>query len=376
MKKVLFTATVVKKHIMEFHIPYLRLFQEQGWETAVAAKNDYDDPADCVIPYCDAYFDVQFDRSPLKRTNIQTYRTLKKIIREGRYDIIHCHTPVGAAVTRLAAVAARKCGTKIIYTAHGFHFYQGAAWKNWLIFYPIEWVLAHLTDVLITINTEDYQFAQRKLHAKRVEYVPGVGVDTQRFCRNRQLGIEKRQELGLSEDDFVILTVAELIPRKNHQVVLHALRQLKETPAYENLKYVICGDGILMEELKQLVRSLGIQDHVLFLGYRDDIEALCNASDLFAFMSHQEGLPVALMEAMCCGLPAICSKIRGNVDLIEDGQDGLLLDNTPQAVADGILKLYGDPEYRKKLGAAAEEKIRQYDIQTISEKMKRIYFDM
>ena len=376
MKKVLFTATVVKKHIMEFHIPYLRLFQEQGWETAVAAKNDYDDPADCVIPYCDAYFDVQFDRSPLKRTNIQTYRTLKKIIREGQYDIIHCHTPVGAAVTRLAAVAARKRGTKVIYTAHGFHFYQGAPVKNWLIFYPIEWLLARLTDVLITINTEDYALAQKKLHAKRVEYVPGVGLDTRRFCRNDQRGSLKRQALGLSEDDFVILTVAELIPRKNHLVVLHALSQLKETPAYENLKYVICGDGILMEELKQLVRSLGIQDHVLFLGYRDDIEALCNASDLFAFMSHQEGLPVALMEAMCCGLPAICSKIRGNVDLIEDGQDGLLLDNTPQAVADGILKLYGDPEYRKKLGAAAEEKIRQYDIQTISEKMKRIYFDM
>lgn len=376
MKKVLFTATVVKKHIMEFHIPYLRLFQEQGWETAVAAKNDYDDPADCVIPYCDAYFDVQFDRSPLKRTNIQTYRTLKKIIREGQYDIIHCHTPVGAAVTRLAAIGARKRGTKVIYTAHGFHFYQGAPVKNWLIFYPIEWLLARLTDVLITINTEDYAFAQKKLHAKRVEYVPGVGLDTRRFCRNDQRGSLKRQALGLSEDDFVILTVAELIPRKNHLVVLHALSQLKETPAYENLKYVICGDGILMEELKQLVRSLGIQDHVLFLGYRDDIEALCNASDLFAFMSHQEGLPVALMEAMCCGLPAICSKIRGNVDLIEDGQDGLLLDNTPQAVADGILKLYGDPEYRKKLGAAAEEKIRQYDIQTISEKMKRIYFDM
>lgn len=375
MKKVLFTATVVKKHIMEFHIPYLRLFQEQGWETAVAAKNDYDDPADCVIPYCDAYFDVQFDRSPLKRTNIQTYRTLKKIIREGQYDIIHCHTPVGAAVTRLAAIGARKRGTKVIYTAHGFHFYQGAPVKNWLIFYPIEWLLARLTDVLITINTEDYAFAQKKLHAKRVEYVPGVGLDTRRFCRNDQRGSLKRQALGLSEDDFVILTVAELIPRKNHLVVLHALSQLKETPAYENLKYVICGDGILMEELKQLVRSLGIQDHVLFLGYRDDIEALCNASDLFAFMSHQEGLPVALMEAMCCGLPAICSKIRGNVDLIEDGQDGLLLDNTPQAVADGILKLYGDPEYRKKLGAAAEEKIRQYDIQNISERMKRIYFD-
>lgn len=375
MKKVLFTATVVKKHIMEFHIPYLRLFQEQGWETAVAAKNDYDDPADCVIPYCDAYFDVQFDRSPLKRTNIQTYRMLKKIIREGQYDIIHCHTPVGAAVTRLAAIGARKRGTKVIYTAHGFHFYQGAPVKNWLIFYPIEWLLARLTDVLITINTEDYALAQKKLHAKRVEYVPGVGLDTRRFCRNDQRGSLKRQALGLSEDDFVILTVAELIPRKNHLVVLHALSQLKETPAYENLKYVICGDGILMEELKQLVRSLGIQDHVLFLGYRDDIEALCNASDLFAFMSHQEGLPVALMEAMCCGLPAICSKIRGNVDLIEDGQDGLLLDNTPQAVADGILKLYGDPEYRKKLGTAAEEKIRQYDIQNISERMKRIYFD-
>ena len=361
---------------MEFHIPYLRLFKEMGWETAVAAKNDYDNPADCVIPYCDAYFDVQFDRSPLKKTNLQTYRTLKKIIKEGQYDIIHCHTPVGAAITRLAAVGARKYGTKVMYTAHGFHFYEGAPLKNWLVFYPIEWLLAHMTDVLITINTEDYAFAQRRLHAEQIAYVPGVGLDTRRFSGNRQLGMAKRRELGLAEDDFVILTVAELIPRKNHQVVLHAMSQLKENPAYEKLKYVICGDGILMEELKQEVRSLGVEDHVLFLGYRKDIEELCNCSDLFAFMSYQEGLPVALMEAMCSGLPAVCSKIRGNLDLIEDGREGLLLDNTPKAVADAILMLCADPEYRKKLGMAAAKKIQKYDIQNLCEIMKRIYFDM
>ena len=181
MKKVLFVATVVKTHIMEFHIPYLKMFQDMGWETAVAARNDYEDPADCQIPFCDTYYDIPFERLPWKAANIKAYRELKAIIDREHFDIIHCHTPVGAMIARLAARDARKRGTKVIYTAHGFHFFKGAPVKNWLMFYPAEWLLAPLTDVLVTINKEDYAFAKKKIRAKRIEYVPGVGVDTAKF---------------------------------------------------------------------------------------------------------------------------------------------------------------------------------------------------
>ena len=127
MKKVLFVATVVKTHIMEFHIPYLKMFKEMGWETVVAARNDYENPADCVIPYCDTYYNIPFERNPLKLGNLKAYTDLKKVIDGGGYDIIHCHTPVGAMLTRLAAKQARKNGTKVFYTAHGFHFYKGVS---------------------------------------------------------------------------------------------------------------------------------------------------------------------------------------------------------------------------------------------------------
>ena len=181
MKKVLFVAKVVRSHIATFHLPYLKMFKEMGWETAVAAHNDYDDPRDCVIPNCDTFFDVPFERFPLSPNNVTSYRQLKKIIDAGEYDIIHCHTPVSAMITRLAALSARKRGTKVIYTAHGFHFFKGAPLINWLLYFPVEWFLARYTDALITINKEDYARAQ-KFAAKKVYYVPGVGIDTKKFA--------------------------------------------------------------------------------------------------------------------------------------------------------------------------------------------------
>lgn len=374
MKKVLFVATVVKTHIMEFHIPYLKLFKEMGWETAVAAKNDFDDPNDCTIPYCDTYYNIPFERDPLKPGNFKAYKALKRVIDEGHYDIIHCHTPVGAMLTRLAAKSARRHGTKVIYTAHGFHFYTGAPALNWLVYYPVERWLARYTDVLITINREDYTRALR-FKAGRVCYVPGVGVDLKKFDAGCVDRMEKRRELGIGQDDFVLLSVGELIPRKNHAAVLHALSILKQMDELDGIQYVICGRGALEQELKSLAAELGLTEHVSFLGYRKDIPAICNSCDLFVFMSHQEGLPVALMEAMACGLPVVCSAIRGNTDLIEDGATGLLADNTPQSVASAIQMMREHPELREQAAAAAQQKIQQFDLNSVIEKMRRIYND-
>ena len=372
MPKVLFVATVVKKHIMEFHLPFLKMFQEHGWQTAVAARNDYDDPADCHIPFCDDYYDIPFERNPFKAGNLTAYKKLKQIIDTGHYDIIHCHTPVGAALARLAAREARKKGTRVIYTAHGFHFYKGAPLINWLIFYSVERWLAHDTDVLITINQEDYQRAQH-FKAGKVVYVPGVGVDLKKFHVDVTDKADKRKELGLAADDFVLLSVGELIPRKNHQVVLRALGRLQEQGKLGNIQYLICGQGAKIDELKALAKSLDIADHVHFLGYRRDIPDICSASDVFMFMSLQEGLPVALMEAMACGLPAVCTSIRGNTDLIENGVTGFLADNTPEATAEAIQKMKSDPALRDSLAANALERIKQFDLTQILPAMQKIY---
>lgn len=372
-KKVLFAATVVKTHIMQFHISYLRMFQEMGWETAVAARNDYEDPADCNIPYCDTYYDVPFERLPWKTGNLKAYRMLKQIIDEGEYDLIHCHTPVGAMLTRLAALGARKRGTKVIYTAHGFHFFKGAPLVNWLAYYPVEWVLAHVTDVLVTINKEDYRLAQKRMHAKRIEYVPGVGIDTGRFHTVPGDCLTKRREIGCGEGDFLILTVAEMTKNKNHSTVLKALALLKNKAEFANMKYLICGRGEQKEALEAEAEQLGIRDHVIFLGYRSDVSELYHCSNMFAFMPFREGLSVALMEAMSCGLPTVCSEIRGNTDLISHGEEGLFAPNDPKAVADAILTLYRDPELRAKLGAAASKKIALFDAENVHRQMKDLY---
>lgn len=372
MKKVLFVATVVKTHIMEFHIPYLKMFKEMGWETAVAAKNDYENPAECVIPYCDTYYNTPFERNPLKLGNLKAYRSLKKVIDAGKYDIIHCHTPVGAMLTRLAAKETRKSGTKVFYTAHGFHFYNGAPAINWLLYYPVEKWLSRYTDVLITINKEDYERA-KTFKAGKVCCVPGVGIDLKKFNVGYVDKSEKREEIGVHADDFVLLSVGELIPRKNHEIVIRAMSVLKQEGKLAHLEYVICGQGKYETNLKKMAEKIEVADHIHFLGYRNDIPEICNCSDLFVFMSYQEGLPVALMEAMACGLPVVCSNIRGNIDLIEDGITGLVCENNPEEVAKSISKMQSDPALRNRLASAALQKITKFDICNVESEMNKIY---
>ena len=375
-KKVLFVATVVKTHMMQFHLPYLKLFQDMGWETAVASRNDYEDPNDCRIPYCDTYYDIPFERMPWKPKNFTAYRMLKKIIDEGDYDIIHCHTPVGAMIARLAALAARKRGTKVIYTAHGFHFFKGAPLLNWLLFFPAEWLLAPVTDVLITINREDHDRAKRLMKAKRIEYVPGVGIDTSRFRADAAIRQEKRRELGFREEDFLLLTVAEMTKNKNHVTHLKALALLKDREEFANMHYLIVGRGEEWASLEQTAQELGIADHVHFLGYRTDAPDLYRCADLFLFMTYREGLSVALMEAMGSGLAIVCSQIRGNTDLVENGVSGLYAQITPEAVAEAIVKLYRDERLRTSCGKAAAEKVKLFDNENVHNLVKDIYLSV
>lgn len=372
MPRVLYVATVVKTHIMEFHIPYLKMLKEMGWETAVAARNDYDDPADCVIPYCDAYYDIPFERNPFRSGNIKAYKMLKTVIDEGSYDIIHCHTPVGAMLTRLAAQGARKKGSKVYYTAHGFHFYKGAPLIYWLAYYPVERWLARKTDVLITINKEDYNRAKNFM-AGRVVYVPGVGIDIKKFSKRTGNRDGKRSELGLKTDDFVLLSVGELITRKNHAIVLDALGEMKKAGKLNYIQYVICGRGILESKLKEEAKNLGISDHVHFLGYRNDISEICMASDLFVFPSLQEGLPVALMEAMACGLPVICSEIRGSTDLIKNGKNGEFVSNDGLSIAKKIFEMKNHEDVRSRYSEEARKTVALFDINRIVEIVKTIY---
>lgn len=359
-KKVLFVATVVKTHINTFHLPFLKMFKEHGWEVHVAAKNDFvDEP--CIIPNCDHHFDMEFVRAPFSQRNIAAYKQLKQIIETNHYDIIHCHTPVAGVLTRLAARNSKD--TTVIYTAHGFHFYKGAPLINWLIYYPVERFCAKFTDKLITINQEDYNRVKSwsLRNNGKVYHVPGVGVDINKFHNIDINKKTKRKSLGIDENTKILLSVGELIKRKNHEVIIRSLSKLKD----KNFVYIICGRGPLLEQLKELAVQLGLEKKVKLLGFRKDIIEICKIADLFVFPSIHEGLPVALMEAMSCGIPCIASDVRGNRDLLS---------------SDNLCKNNGEDEWGRLLSIffygkniESNEMSMLYSVENIKHSMEEIY---
>ena len=316
MKKALLVATV-GGFIACFELSNAKILQEMGYEVHAAADFHLVPSAKEKKKLKEAGIvchPIDFSRSPFQVKNMQAYRQLNALLAMHHFDLIHCHTPVGGVLARLCAAKYRKTGTKVIYTAHGFHFYQGAPLPNWLIYYPIEKALSRVTDILITINKEDYALAKKKMHAKKVTYLPGVGVDLKKFCAGTIDVSKKREELGLSDTDFLLLSVGELSKRKNQEIVIKAIQKLQ----YPQVKYLLCGCGVLREKLEKMAEELGLKEKIIFLGYRDDIAELCQSADLFVLPSRQEGLPMALMEAIACNLPAACSDIRGNRDLLTE----------------------------------------------------------
>ncbi len=328
MKKALMTASVASM-LDNFNRSNINLLLEMGYKVTLAANfsaAEDSSPLSRLTAFkaemealgC-RVVQIDFSRKAANISGqIKSYRQLKRLAGED-FDLVHCNSPICAAMTRLAFRKKRKThGTRVIYTAHGFHFFRGAPVKNWLLYFPVEWVCAHWTDILNTVNREDYRLAKRWLKAGRVVRLPGVGIDLEKFNPGGADREEEREsvrrELGVGKDEKLLLSVGELIRRKNHESVIRALALLRD-PAY---RYCICGRGELEEELRRLARELGLEDRVKFLGYREDIPRLCRAADLFVFPSLQEGMPMALMEAMAEKVPVVCSDIRGNRELVEE----------------------------------------------------------
>lgn len=375
-KRVLIVATVVKTHIMQFHIPTLKLFKDMGWETAVAARNDYNNPEDCRIPYCDQFYDIPFERIPFTPKNVECYKRLKDIIDQGNYQIIHCHTPVGGVLGRLAARKARKDGTRVLYTAHGFHFYKSAPLKNWLMYYPVEKLCSYFVDDIITINQEDYSFAKRKFSSAQIHYLPGVGIDISAFSPavlTNQARSAMQAALGMQPGQRMILSVGELISRKNYKTAIDIIAKLNS----DQLRYYICGQGVLRSEIEEYAKTQGVSERVVFLGYRRDIPQICSCADVFLHTSYQEGLPVAVMEAMACGTPIVASRIRGNVDLIENGVNGYLCD--PRDGDDFVAKIrqiLDEPNLAEELRSNGLQKIKGFDVSIVTKQLQNIYCDV
>lgn len=371
MKMVLLTATV-QSHIAQFHRPLADVLHENGYEIHVAAKNNLGEKNGLKLDFADKVFDVPFSRSPKSIDNIKAYFRLKEILSNNSYEVIHCNTPVGGIITRLAAMNARKHGTKVFYTAHGFHFYKGAPKKNWIVFYPIEKLMARFCDTLITITKEDYQLARRKLHTN-VEYIHGVGVYTERYHaadETEQLMLRKKE--NLRAEDFVILCTGELNQNKNQATLIATASKLKED--IPHLKVLLAGNGPLGKKLQEQINILHLEETVKLIGYRSDLENITPAVDLVVSCSFREGLPLNIIEAMLCKKAVVVSKNRGHEELVRNGFNGYIVspDNIKE-YCERIIQLCNNRILLSEMGDNAYRTGKLYTTDIVKQEFVKIY---
>lgn len=366
-KKVLFTASIAK-HLLRFHLPYLNWFKQEGYEVHIACEGGE------IVPFADKTFKVPFVRSPFSKGHLKAYQVLKELIDRESYSLVHCHTPMASILTRLASREARNKGTKILYTAHGFHFYKGAAVINWLTYYPVEIFTSANADAIITINEEDFELIKQKGNSK-TEYflIPGIGVDKKKFfpiSDNEKNDI--RAEKGFGREDFIAVYAAEFINRKNHKFLIEALALHKEK--FPDLKLLFCGRGVLQKELEALVKKHHLETTVLFMGFRNDVDELYKIADLGVSSSKQEGLGLNLIEEMMCGLPILATTDRGHKEIVTQGENGFLFEQeNKKEFIDYLTILYNNSLLRKEMGKKAFEMSHKFEVTNSLAEMTTIY---
>lgn len=368
--KILYVATMLS-HICQFHLPHLQMLQEQGHEIHVAAHDNLAVKNGLQLKNADRQIEIPFKRSPYDPRNLIAYRRLKALIKQERYDLIVCNTPVGGILARLAARKCRKNGARVIYIAHGFHFYKGASKKNWTLFYPLEKKMARLCDTVVTINEEDAQLAKKQFPGK-VTRIHGIGVREDRYrpATPEEQAAMRRCE-GLDENDFVVICTGELNENKNQKTLIDAAALLKDR--IPNLKVLLAGNGPKEQALRDQIAKKGLRDVVQLLGYRTDLEKLVPAADAVVSCSKREGLPLNIVEAMLCKKPVVASVNRGNAELVEDGATGYLLQpEDAAAFADRIFRLYQDPALSRRMGEAGCRKAQPYTVSAVQNELKSV----
>lgn len=365
--KILFTASV-PAHYRAFHLPYLQWFQEQGYETHVAC-NGYE-----KLPHVDKMWQVDFIRTPFSLKHFIAFKQLKEVIDNENYVLINCHTPMASVLTRLASVHVRKYKTKLIYTAHGFHFFKGASLINWLFYYPVELFLSYLTDAIVCINKEDYDRIRLK-GSKKCDYflIPGIGVSGQKFCSiTKGEKEELRKEYGFKSDDFILVYAAEFIHRKNHDFIISAVKKHKQKLA--NIKILFAGNGKLKNALHNKVIKNELKDIIYFIGFRKDIDLIYKLADLGISASRQEGLGLNLVEEMMCGLPVIATVDRGHKEIVDHNKNGFLFKQGDYSeFISSVLELKSNKNLLEQFSVYATKKAAKFKLNSSLRAMTKIY---
>lgn len=365
MKKVLYVTTV-SRTINAFLIPHINMLLDNGYEVHCACS--IDKPVDKELQRKGVkIFEVPFSRNPLGIGNIKAFIKLEELQRINNYDIVHVHTPIAAIYGRLLKLSFPNLRT--IYTAHGYHFLKGGSKLGWILYYPIEKIMAKFTDVIININKEDYEITKERLKPKKCYLLNGVGLDLREYKKLSSKEIqEKRKEFGLNDKDFVVLMIAEINKNKNHIQLINAMDILKDK--YPNIKVLCIGDGTLKESVEKQINLKNLQNNIFMLGYRLDVNKLINISDIGILLSYREGLPRNIMEFMACGRKVIATDIRGCRDLVCNDSVGTLVNvGDYKETAKAIEKYYilNDKSFE------ISEEIKKYDIENVNIELLKIY---
>lgn len=375
MKKILYITTI-SGFLPQFEKHDVRTMREMGYEIHYASNFHHP-----VYPFDEGELteqgiilhQIDVSKSPLRLWgNIRAVRQLRQIIDGERIDVVHCHNPMGGVAGRVAAHLS-KADPYVIYTAHGLHFYQGAPLLNWLLFYPAEKFLAGWTDAIITINEEDYLRVKRKFRLKPggfVEQIHGVGVDMERFRPRPGKAAEKRKELGIPGTAFHVVTAAELNDNKNQKIMIEAIAGLEQ----KDICYSLCGKGPNEEELRRLIAEKHLEGQVRLLGFRTDMEEILQTADVFAFPSIREGLGIAAVEALACGVPLIVSDNRGSREYAEDGRNSIVCGaGDVEGFRQAIGRLYRDEGYRRKLAGQCSQSVDKFSVRETVKIMGAVY---
>ena len=374
MKKALI-ITAVSGFVPQFEMNQVFLLQKLGYEVHYATNFEhpvYDHEKDLFSKNGIVTHPLFIEKSPARiRGNLKAFLQLKALLKRERFEIIHCHNPMGGVLGRLAG-SLFSPGSVILYTAQGVHFYRNAPWKNWLLYYPAEFVLARLTDILITINREDYERGKRfpLRPGGSVWKIPGTGLDMRRFVPKPEVRAGRKKELGFPPDAFLLLSAGELNRNKNHAAVIHAMSLLPE----KNVYYGICGRGEGRKKLEALIREKGLQERVKLLGYRKNMEDVLPAADCFLFPSRREGFGMAAAEAMASGLPLITSDCRGIREYMQDGITGIVCGkNRAEEYERAVRRLLYCPREREKMGQESRERSFRFSAEATERIMEQVY---
>lgn len=309
---------------------------------------------------------VSFARHSLSGS-LKCLPQLKKLLIDKQYDIVHTHTETGGLLLKLAHSA--KGNSKFFYTPHGMSFWKGSGLKSQLVYKPLEkWICSGM-DMNLGMNMEEVDYLKH-WNKHTATYVHGIGLNVERMQTPIRTYNDVRSEFGLNVRDVLVSSIGELEDNKNHITVIRALAQLGRS----DFKYVVCGVGPNKDMLLAEAEHMGLKDNVILAGYRSDIPDVLNAADIFVFPSFHEGMPVSALEAMACGLPIICSEIRGNVDIIREGDNGYLFQPSDvETLARKLEYLLDDAEKRKVMGMKNKENVKDFSLESVTEELKRIY---